>query len=787
MTNKDSQLRSIVTIFVFALLLCSVPVPIQAQLAQPEQTDDHLIWTYDGDIDEYKNGEIKPGEILVGRHRDRVSAAGIDAQLGLDIIEHIDLSGLDGATGDAGIEGLALRVSAGQEWAEIERLMANPTIAFAVPNWVVRAADIDELVQNDSASIETAFEVTDTLYAEEQWYLQRINASRAWQLAFNERQDTEATIQVAVIDSGIYTEHVELKSHLLPGINYLDPSSPPIDDYGHGTHIAGLIGAAVNNNTGIAGVAPWVELSGYKILNGEGTGSVSNLATAIRDATNNGADIINLSLQYGFNDPVVQSAVRMAAASNVLLIGAAGNCGSCATQYPAAYTEVMAIGATDYNDQRTSYSARGPELMAPGGTQLVENNDQILSTWSANPDATCGTGLVPPIDSPYCDGAGTSMAAGVVTGIAALIWSLDSELVSEDIRRILSVTAVPLDEADTGSGRVDAHAAVRSILGRNLNPSTSQIALRSTNGSAPFVTTVSLSNDSLNEVSWSAYLAADRPWITITGDKVGKVRYGEPAYISMIVSPTLLAGGFDDNQLRINTDLGGGGTTVSVDLFLDLFQNFNFFATVHEQSSGSIGPAETFVPFKWLTPSSPVDRETYVLLDNSSLDVDLPFDFPIGESSYDRARIHANGFVTFPSDDLSGMPDNYCQPSPNRVTNAIMGWMADLDPGQPTAQVSGFPVNTDRYVFEFLKVPTAAGISPAYEVSFQVILDQDGDVRLSYLDVPDDYDRPPLAAVGIETVDGRFRNLVFCADGETTLGITPSSTKTLLISPGDIY
>lgn len=376
------------------------------------------------------------------------------------------------------------------------------------------------------------------------------------------------------------------------------------------------------------------------------------------------------------------------------------------------------------------------------------------------------------------------MAAGVATGIAALVWSIEPTLVSEDVRRILNITAVPLDGTNTGSGRVDAHAAVRSVIAPSLSTSTAQVSLRSTTSSEPFTTTVALTNDSLTELPWNANLTSNKIWIDLSGADAGVVRHGEPAYVSMVISPTLMTDGIDRNMLRINWESGTSGVMRNLNVFLVVLQKLSFFPQIDVLSDGSPVAAPKFV---WIEPISPEDREVFVLLDGSSLDAGLPFEFPIGEDSHNRVRLHADGFLTFPGNDLTTFGTNYCTMGPDRPQDAILGWMADLDPSQPGAQISGFPAGADRYVFEYLNVPTANGVTPAYEVSFQIILDDDGDIRLSYRDVATGFDRPPLAAVGVESTDGRFHNYVFCADGETTLGILPNSTQTLHFTPGDLY
>src|SRR5690606_4158224 len=129
--------------------------------------------------------------------------------------------------------------------------------------------------------------------------LQRINMSRAWALA---KEMGLSKVRVAVIDTGVDYDHPDLAGQLLPGYNYISPSDgakPAVDDNGHGTHIAGLLGALVDNDNGMAGAALRVEIEPYKVLAANGLGPVSQIAAAIRQAADVGADIINLSLQVG--------------------------------------------------------------------------------------------------------------------------------------------------------------------------------------------------------------------------------------------------------------------------------------------------------------------------------------------------------------------------------------------------------------------------------------------------------------------------------------------------------
>ena len=204
-----------------------------------------------------------------------------------------------------------------------------------------------------------------------------------------------------------------------------------------------------------------------------GCGTVTNVANAICDAADNGADIINLSLETPTDSEKIRNAVRYAASKNTLLVAAAGNCGNCPVMYPAAYTEVMAVAATNYEDERASYSAVGPqvEIAAPGGG-LSSAEPPILSTWAEAAIRECDSDDFLQQDGvPYCYAVGTSMASSVVSGVAALIWGMDPSLLAEDVRAILDSTAteLPYDATNIGSGRVDAYAAVRAMVPRDLH------------------------------------------------------------------------------------------------------------------------------------------------------------------------------------------------------------------------------------------------------------------------------------------------------------------------------
>jgi subtilisin family serine protease len=225
------------------------------------------------------------------------------------------------------------------------------------------------------------------------WGIDRVDADLVWPTGNN-----ADPVKVAIVDTGISKDHPDLAANIKGGINTINPSRGWNDDNGHGSHVAG-IAAALNNSIGVVGVGPLVDLYAVKVLNRNGSGFLSDVIEGIQWAVANGSQIINLSLGTSSNIQSMHDAVIAAYNAGVIVVAAAGNNGG-AVIYPAAYPEVIAVSATDTNNQLASFSSRGPEidLAAPGVS--------IYSTYK-------GTG--------YATLSGTSMAAPHVTGSAALV------------------------------------------------------------------------------------------------------------------------------------------------------------------------------------------------------------------------------------------------------------------------------------------------------------------------------------------------------------------------------
>lgn len=274
------------------------------------------------------------------------------------------------------------------------------------------------------------------------WGINRIDAERAWEVTRG------AGIRVAVIDTGIDHQHQDLSQNFAGGVSFV-PGEAFTDGNGHGTHVAGIIGAR-QNGMGVVGVAPNCGLYSVKALNRMGSGLYSWIISAIVWCVRNRMDVINLSLGGPNHVQALQNACDYAFSRNLMLIAAAGNNGprEDSVTYPARYDSVIAVSAIDESGLIASFSSRGyhVDLAAPGMN--------ILSTLPGNR---------------YGRLNGTSMAAPHVSGTAALALSSHRFTRAETIRRTLEQTADNLGHPGRddlyGFGLVDAEqAAFQRVL-----------------------------------------------------------------------------------------------------------------------------------------------------------------------------------------------------------------------------------------------------------------------------------------------------------------------------------
>ncbi len=368
-----------------------------------------------------------------------------------------------------------VKVPSGKKIREfIRELSTNPDILYAVPNYRIKALLVPD----------------DPLY-QYQWYLKKINMEGAWDISTGSQ-----TVYVAVIDSGVDYNHPDVKNNLwinqgettgtdnnanglddgcedgtdndgngyiddCYGFNAVTGRGSALDDFGHGTHVAGIIGAQGNNTTGIAGINWDVKIIPCKFLDSRGNGELNDLLTCLNYLKDIEVDkgiqihVINGSYGYtGFPEDLTVDCNTQPGTEKCLIqsfngvfVAAAGNGGIDFTgdsndnqvflpcNYSTVNSNTICVGATDQADNKSSYSNYGfktVNIFAPGGSaQTPQEQYQILSLYEYTNDGNP--------DNDYAYQIGTSQAAPVVAGIIALLKGSEPSLtVSQLINRVLS-------------------------------------------------------------------------------------------------------------------------------------------------------------------------------------------------------------------------------------------------------------------------------------------------------------------------------------------------------------
>jgi subtilisin family serine protease len=277
----------------------------------------------------------------------------------------------------------------------------------------------------------------------EQWALTAIGVDAAWTVTRG------AGVTVAVIDSGS-GPHPDLDANLDVGRNLFmgadEVGAPDVDTVGHGTHVAGIIAAVANNGIGVVGVAPESRILPIRVLGPDGRGRSGDVIAAVRLAADSGARVINLSLGGDQESPGLSDAIRYANDKGALVIAAAGNDGpAAAPKWPAAFELTIAVAFTDQQNAPSPRSQSGEyiDIAAPGVS--------ILSTAGGD----------------YAYSSGSSMAAGFVSGAAALLFAARPALTNAQVRDILLRTATdiaaPGIDPLTGFGLLNLRAAFAEL------------------------------------------------------------------------------------------------------------------------------------------------------------------------------------------------------------------------------------------------------------------------------------------------------------------------------------
>ena len=322
-------------------------------------------------------------------------------------------------------------------------------------------------------------------YTDIGWHLDQINITGAWDYTIGSKD-----IVVAVIDSGIDWVHTQINNTWknlgeVPSDGLDNDGNGYIDDYQgwdfvsndsqpgpeaadpiheHATYITGIIAAQLDN-VGVAGVAPNVTVMDIRVLNSTNflNTTLEWFGEAIKYAVDNGADVINLSIQDCLPSSFYLDDIQYAVNNNVPVVSVTGNTWSGGIDYPSypgAYDEVISIGATNYFYQRADYSNFGlpwTELMAPVG------DGEIII-----PSQTINSTLPPPLY--YGNRVGTSFAAPQVASVIALMRTINYSMPVSEIRNILQTTAYdimfPGHDVESGYGLVNATAAVKEVYDR---------------------------------------------------------------------------------------------------------------------------------------------------------------------------------------------------------------------------------------------------------------------------------------------------------------------------------
>lgn len=349
----------------------------------------------------------------------------------------------------------------------------------------VAATDVDALqaeLQNHPAvaaietdhPLEPAFTPNDPgVVRGTQWAIGNMGVDIAW--AFSRGRN----VTVAILDSGIDANHPDLAGQLVPGYDFYSESADTRDVCGHGTHVAGIVGAVADNGIGIAGVAHLAKLMPVKVIDDSCKGTYSRLIQGILYAVDHGANVIVISSGGTFEHPALRDALIYARANNVLVVVSAGNKGDDAPFYPGSFPEAFTVAGTDQNDGRFDRSTYGSQIdvSAPAVS--------IYSTYVTSADG-----------STYAHMTGTSMSSPYVGGVAALLLALDPQMSVADLETLLRQTADDLGapgwDPHFGWGRVNAWRAVAAISAQagNVRPGNVRVPVMATLATGVFTTTV---------------------------------------------------------------------------------------------------------------------------------------------------------------------------------------------------------------------------------------------------------------------------------------------------------
>ncbi len=359
----------------------------------------------------------------------------------------------------------------------------NPAVEYAEPDYMAKA----QMVPDDPyySSYGSWGQSYDDL-----WGLKKIKAAQAWDISQGKG------VIVAVIDTGIDYNHEDIADNIwtnsgeipdnnidddkngyiddIKGYDFAYDDSDPVDKGGHGTHVAGIIAAAGNNNKGIIGVAPKARVMAVQGVLSFGSGFYSSLAEGLKYAADNGADVINNSWGGYESSSLIKDAIDYAYSQGCAIIAAAGNESTDVRYcYPASLANVIAVASVDRNDKKSDFSNYGHKIdvAAPGGdsedaADHMRKYQNILSLRAGETNLYFSDDEKNIVDTNYYRARGTSMACPYVSGLAALILAKNGSFSAEELRQVIRASAKDGEantsfNTETGFGRINAYRALQ--------------------------------------------------------------------------------------------------------------------------------------------------------------------------------------------------------------------------------------------------------------------------------------------------------------------------------------
>lgn len=359
-------------------------------------------------------------------------------------------------------------------------------------------------------------EINDPYY-ENQWYIGKTKLDKAW----TQIENPGTLVTIAVLDTGIDENHEDLSSKILAnGYNFGDNNQSLTDYAGHGTAVAGVIAAQINNNLGIAGVVgnQNIKILPLKIQDFRGSMYVSYAVLAIDYAIEQKVDIINISSGSDYYSEVYNQAIQKAINNGIIVVASAGNGGHSGNPlfYPATFEGVISVGSTDVNDEVSIFSEHNEyvDFVAPG--------EDILTT-------------IPNDD--YMELDGTSFSAPYVAGICGIIKSIKSDYNSQEIQNLLEETALDLGEEGKdnyyGNGRINPLEIIEKL---------------------------NISSDDLLNENWVQWMETK----IVESNKIWTVDFNQKLNIDTINNSNIFIISEDNEKIDIDLNVQSNGKSIEV-------------------------------------------------------------------------------------------------------------------------------------------------------------------------------------------------------------------------------